>query len=156
MKGKERFHLLGELIYHAYQEGDYEAVRVLAHEYLNLAAQNKNDWNYGNAIHQANTYLGLLALKSNKIENAKNFLIEAALTPGSPQLSSFGPNMLLAKKLLELGERKVVLEYVDMTKYFWSFFPRLLPTRKWKKMILNNRIPNFGAHLTYHMHYPNS
>ena len=37
---------------------------------------------------------------------AGKYLVEAAHTPGSPQLNSFGPNVTLAKELLEMGLRR--------------------------------------------------
>ena len=151
---KERFHELGELLSKSYRSGDDESVKVLALEYLNLAPQNKGDWNYGNAIHQANIYLGLIALKNNEVEKAKDFLTKSALTPGSPQLNSYGPNMLLAKKLLEIGEKDVVLSYLKMSKKFWNPLFRMFTIKRWKKDISTGKMPDFKANLTYHITYP--
>ena len=44
----------------------------------------------------------------------------AGATPGSPQLDSFGPNMTLAKELLEKGQPDVVLHYFALCKNFWE------------------------------------
>ena len=41
-----------------------EAV-ALANETLALAPKYKHDWNYGNAIHNAHSALGLVALRGN-------------------------------------------------------------------------------------------
>jgi len=59
--------------------------------------------------------------------------------------------MLLAKKLLELGEKEVVLTYIDDCKKFWRFIFRARRARKWKKAIKKGDIPDFKAHLIYHI-----
>jgi hypothetical protein len=46
------------------------------------------------------------------IEEAKKQLLLAGKTPSSPQLNSFGPNMILAKELLDKGEKDTVLHYL--------------------------------------------
>lgn len=61
-------------------------------------------WNSGNRIHHGNLILGRIALTQGDVAEAKTRLLAAGKTPGSPQLNSFGPNMMLAKELLELGE----------------------------------------------------
>ena len=67
-----------------------------------LSAQKiKSDWNYGNALHKGNIVLGRIALERGDIAGAKEHLLAAGQTPGSPQVGSFGPNTTLAKELLE-------------------------------------------------------
>ncbi len=151
---KKRFHQLGESMAQAYQDRKFQELQKLALEYLKLATQYKSDWNYGNAIHQANIYMGLMALEKNNIDEASSFLIKAGQTPGSPQLNNFGPNMLLAKKLLEKGERNSVLIYIDQCKNFWRLLFRMGRIKKWKKKIKQGEIPDFRAHLFYHLRYP--
>lgn len=148
---KSRFHTIQQLLLQAYQKKNFESIKSLAAEYLNLAPQYKSDWNYGNAIHQANFYLGLVAVEENKIEAAKEYLLKAAKTPGSPQLNTFGPNMLLAKRLLEKEETTVVLTYIEACKKFWSIWLRFFHIRRWKKEIKKGLIPNFGGNLIYYM-----
>ena len=75
------------------------------------------------------------------------YLIEAGRTPGSPQLNSFGPNMLLAKELLEKGETATVLEYLDLCTKFWRIDHGSVST--WKKLIADGKQPNFFANLLY-------
>lgn len=151
---KSRFHQLPEILAQTYKNGHFQELQTMAAEYLDLAARHKTDWNYGNAIHQANIYLGLIALEHQETEKAKTFLLKAGQTPGSPQLNNFGPNMLLAKKLLELGEKKVVLQYIDGCKKFWKAVFRFFPINKWKKAIKEDEIPDFKAHLIYHIWHP--
>ena len=114
-----------------------------------MAEAKKEDWNYGNAIHHANLMLGQLALKNGNLEKAKEYLIQAVQTKGSPQLNSFGPNMSLAKELLEKGEQKVVIEFLDHSKKFWKWIFSWRKIRKWKKTIANKKIPDFGANLNF-------
>lgn len=89
-------------------------------------------------------------MKAGDLEHAKNYLIKAGETPGSPQLGSFGPNMSLAKELLEVGETAVVLEYIDLCEKFWQ--PQLramFGADEWKGQIENGEIPDFKANLFY-------
>ena len=144
-----RFYELSAKIRNAYQTEEYDETKILAFEYLNAASQNKGDWNYGNAIHVANIFLGLVALRESEIVKAKDCLIEAGNSPGSPQLNSFGPNMTLAKELLEIGEKDIVLRYLDLCKNFWKWYLRR-PMAKWRKEINRGNIPEFGANLIYH------
>lgn len=77
-------------------------------------------WNRGNRIHHGNLILGQIALADGDVGEAKSRLLLAGKTPGSPQLNSFGPNMQLAKELLERGETEVVLEYFELCRKFWT------------------------------------
>jgi len=79
---KSRFHQLPEIMAQTYKNEHYQELQALASEYLTLAKQHKTDWNYGNAIHQANIYLGLIVLEHQETEKAKTFLLNAGQTPG--------------------------------------------------------------------------
>ncbi len=87
-----------------------------------LLAKNtdKSSWNYGNVVYEGNQILGLAALKKGDVAAAKQYLIAAGKTRGSPQLDSFGPEMLLAQALLEKGETASVLEFLDLVAKFWA------------------------------------
>ena len=132
-----------------WSKGNFEAIRNLAQEYLTQAEDYKSDWNYGNAIHHSNLILGKVALREKKIEEAKIYLLKAGRTSGSSQLKSFGPNMSLAKELLEIGENEIVLEYLDLCKIFWRKIFSWWKIRKWKRVIRKGGIPDFGANLVY-------
>ena len=90
--------LVTDLAKSAFDAGKLEQARRWA---TTLVNQSERDWNYGNAIHQGHLILGRLALMDGNVQQAKEELIAAGNTPGSPQLNSFGPNMTLAKELLE-------------------------------------------------------
>ena len=104
-------------------------------------------WNRGNRIHHGNLILGQIALSDGNVDEAKSRLLRAGKTTGSPQLNSFGPNMLLAKELLERGETEVVLEYFELCKKFWASPHRKL--EQWADDVKSNRIPQFGGNLAY-------
>ncbi len=116
----QRFYSLDDVIKEAYRSGRLGEVKVLCAEYLTLAESFPGDWNYGNAVHKGNIYFGLVALDENRIEDSKKHLLKAGDTPGSPQLNTFGPNMLLAKALLEKGDKDTVLEYIGKLSRFWE------------------------------------
>ena len=120
-------------------------VRSHANEVLATAPKFSKDWNYGNAIHKGNLALGRLALREGKIDQAGQFLLMAGRTPGSPQLNSFGPNMLLAKELLEKGEREKVLVYFELCAKFWQ--SGSVQLKLWSTQVKLGSDPDFGANL---------
>ena len=116
-----------------------------AKEYAEIMlSQKSSSWNYGNNIHHGNIILGRIALKLDDLEEAKKRLINAGKTPGSPVLNSFGPNMALAKELLQKGEKDVVLKYFELCLKFW-YRKELL--HKWSVVVKNGKIPDFGNNL---------
>ena len=124
--------------------------RELAQECLALATSAELPeyfHNDGNAIHCSHLVLGRVALREGNLELAKVHLIESAHTIGSPNLVSFGPNMSLAKEVLEKGGREVVLEYLELCGRFWRMGSEMLA--EWAKEIAQGKIPEFGANLDY-------
>ncbi len=125
----------------------YEKAGEYAQELLTLAEKYKGDWNYGNAIHDANMVLGLIALKSNSIASAKTHLLKAGNAPGSPQIKAFGPCMLLANALLDIGETEIVIEYLQLLKKSWENNGGRL--NSWIYAIKGGGKPYFGANLSF-------
>jgi hypothetical protein len=101
----------------------------------------------GNAVFNGNLVLGRLALDEGRVEEAKRHLLAAGKTRGATALDSFGPNMSLAKDLLEKGESEAVLQYLELCRKFWSLHSGKLD--EWIKDIHAGRIPDFGANLIY-------
>jgi hypothetical protein len=131
----------------AIRAGNLEKAESRAKELLSLAEAYKSDFPRGNIIHDGNTLLGSIAMKKNKIEDARNYLRLAGSTPGSPQLNSFGPNMTLANDLLYVGERETVVEYFELCRKFWQMdFGKL---DYWTAQVRAGQIPDFGANLRY-------
>jgi len=145
--GEQRFYELGPAAKSALEAGEPEKAKQYASELLESAPKFKNDWNYGNALHEGNIVLGRIALQRGDIARAKEHLLAAGQTPGSPQLDSFGPNMTLAKELLEKGERDTVLNYLQSCAKFWKMSGDKL--RTWSATIKGGGTPDFGANLYY-------
>jgi hypothetical protein len=131
----------------ALRAGKAEQAKTVAETLLKQAETLKDDWNYGNAVHIAHLVLGQIALNEGDIDEAKHLLLEAGKTPGSPQLNNFGPNMLLAKNLLEKKERESVLKYFELCAKFWKDKDGKL--NQWKAAVSNGETPDFGKNLIY-------
>jgi tetratricopeptide (TPR) repeat protein len=143
----QRFAVLPQAAKIAFNAGKKEKAANYAQELLELAKKYPSDWNYGNAIHDGNMILGRLALANGQLEKAKSYLIEAGKTPGSPQLDTFGPNMTLAKDLLEIGEKEIVIEYFELCRKFWELENGRLDS--WSASIKGGGVPYFEANLLY-------
>jgi len=91
--------------------------------------------------------LGRVALKRGDVETAKRELLLAGATPGSPQLDSFGPNMSLAKDLLEKKQADTVIEYFALCGKFWKLEDGNL--KRWSVLAKAGEMPDFGANLVY-------
>jgi hypothetical protein len=143
----ERFYALNDAAKESFVVGKPEDARKYAEELMSLYPKYKNDWNYGNAVQDANQVLGRIALAEGRVDEAKEYLLESGRGPGSPQMNSFGPNMSLAKDLLEKGEREVVLEYFSLCRGFWKMHGEDLD--QWTAEVNAGKIPNFGANLVY-------
>lgn len=143
----DRFYALNDAAKSSIELDKTDDARKYAEELLVLMSDFEDNWNYGNAVHDANMVLGRVAVKEGRIDDAKDFLIKAGETPGSPQLDSFGPNMSLAKDLLEIDEKEAVLEYFELCRKFWDMGHDDLD--KWSKKAKAGKVPYFGANLVY-------
>ena len=142
---------LGRQLLQTYARGDYHGVSHIAQDYLTIAERHRNSHIYGTAIHQANTLLGLAELERGQTEVAAGYLLRSARTPGSRQIKAFGPSMLLALRLLERGQRRIVVRYLKMCRSLWTLsFGTLL---RWQWQIQRGQTPNFGANLSYLVDY---
>ena len=132
----------------AFEAGQFDKARH--HAELALQARPDAPYSpsgtfYANRIHHGNLVLGRIALREGDIHEAKSRLLAAAEVPGAFNLDSFGPNMMLAKELLEKGERKVVLEYFRLCSKFW----RDGRMDQWAGSVKEGKIPNFRGNLYY-------
>lgn len=103
--------------------------------------------NYGQATHVGNLVLGRIALAEGDPGKAKEYLLAAGRVPGSSTLKSFGPDMRLAKELIEVGAREAAIEYFDLCAKFWEHQGGKLD--QWKEIVRQGGVPNFGANLGY-------
>ena len=143
----ERFYALGDAAKMSFEMGDIAGATKYAEELASLAPKYKERGGNGNAIHDSNVVLGRIAVREGNIEAAKAYLVEAGRTPGSPNLNSFGPNVSLAKDLLEKGETEIVIAYFEACKTFWEMDRGRLDT--WIELATKGEIPDFGANLVY-------
>ena len=148
MNDADRFYKLTADAGAAYTKGDKENARILAERLLAESDKWKDDWNYGNSTHVSNIVLGLTAVDQGDVAEAKSRLLAAGRTTGSPQLKSFGPNMLLADRLLEKGETDVVLEYFDLCRKFWTFGSGK-QLDQWTAQVKAGERPDFKGNLRY-------
>jgi hypothetical protein len=115
---------------------------------LALAKASPKSWDYGNAVHKGRLVLGRIAVREGRIVDAVWLLRASGETLGSSQLiSSFGPNMSLAKDLLEHREIDAVLAYLEQCRVFWKMGGDKLDA--WVQEVKAGRVPNFGANLHY-------
>jgi len=105
---------------------------------------SRNDRTTGQIIHDSHIVLGRVALRSGQVDEAKAHLIQAGKVTGGGTLTSFGPNMSLAKELFERGERDAVLQYLEECNMFWSFNGT---ARRWIDTIKAGGTPNFAPNL---------
>jgi hypothetical protein len=136
----------------ALSAGETEKARSYALELISLGDQLKSQPGFGQSLytqatHVGNLVLGRIALARSDIGGAKQYLLAAARVPGSPPLKSFGPDMELAKELIEKGEREAVVEYFDLCATFWEREDGKLA--KWKNIVQQGGMPDFGPNLVY-------
>lgn len=143
----ERAGALAEAAKVATQVGEFAAAETWATEALALLPNAKRNWNFGNMVHDAHLALGRAALVHGDRARARRELLLAGQTPGSPQLDSFGPNMLLARDMLRAGEREAVFEYFEECRQFWKFGDSRL--RRWRRLASWHVPPDFGANLLF-------
>ena len=144
-----RFLSLRGIARRALERGDHDSAERLARELLTLAEEYRSDWNYGNAIHQGHVLLGSAALARGDVSRAVSELLAAGRTPGSPQLNSFGPNVALARELLQKGQTASVLEYFSLCRRFWMPQFAEAKLKECESDVTAGREPSFGPHLVY-------
>ncbi len=143
--GEALFYKLPELAKRAFNAGDTDKAEAYSKKLLQMASQYPTNWNYGNAIYYGNFVLGRIALQRGNLVLAGQYLLAAGTTPGSPQLNSFGPNLALAKELLDKGQSEVVLQFFTLCKKFWEMDDGKLD--KWSATIRSGGIPDLTGNL---------
>lgn len=137
-----RFYSLDDKITEAYEVNDFDQSKALLAEYLELADIYRCNWNYGNAIHDANRILGLISLKDGNIDEAVKYLLASGKSTGSPQLDTFGPELDLANELLKLGKKEEVKAYLLDISSFWEMDDGSVD--RWVKEIANGELPELN------------
>jgi hypothetical protein len=116
-KDYRRLHLI-DWGWKALDKQRYEQAETYAAEALVEAESPPRRSPDGNALHDGNQILGLVWLHRGDIEKAKGYLLEAGRRPAEAR-SSTKPHMILARELLQHGEKEVVLQYLDLVKVFF-------------------------------------
>jgi hypothetical protein len=137
------------LVSAAFDAGDMDKAERFAKDLLVTAEKLDKRFHANSAkdaTHISNTILGLIAFEKGNVDEAKKFLLASSkVIDGSHVLKSFGPEMLLAKKLIEKNERETVIHYLDNCSAFWKMDRGQL--EKWKSVINEGGIPDFGGQL---------
>ena len=133
--------LLGSVANASFEAGKLVRAKAIASHLLDKYGHDKDSVPYDDAVFEGNQVLGRVALREGNIARAKRHLLASARISGSPVLSSFGPDMTLAKELLEKGQKTVVLEYLHLCATFWNKAARL---KDWEDDIGKGRMPDFG------------
>jgi hypothetical protein len=138
--------LLARMAKTALAARDRDKAQRYADEALEASRHGVFPWT-GDAIHQGNIVLGRLALERGDVEAAKRFLLLAGKAPGSSTLGSTGPNMALARDLLQRGESAAVLQYLEECGDFWGGNRGKLA--EWTVLIRAGLKPDFGPNVDY-------
>ena len=143
---EQKFFALGPAAKESFEAGKVEDAQKYAQDLMVLLPDFKDSTDYGGAMSDANIVLGRVALKKGQVEEAKRYLLAAGRSPTSPYLANYGPNMGLAKDLLEKGDRQTVLEYLDLCRKFWSNGSAQLT--QWTQQIKDGKTPDFKGNLS--------
>ncbi|HLH30707.1 MAG TPA: hypothetical protein VKY31_05860, partial [Terriglobia bacterium] len=103
--------LAGDMAQDAFKLGDFPAAATLAKIYLDGVDRA--------AVQRGNTILGRIALRSGDLESSKQYLLASAGQGAARDISVSGPTLILAKELLEHGERDAVVEYLEKCAGLW-------------------------------------
>ena len=86
-------------------------------------------------------YLGLVALHHGDVATARAELLSAGkYGRRSPVLASFGPELPLAKELLDRGERDTVIAFLDDLEVIWEYEAERV--RKWRAAVRRGETPS--------------
>ncbi|PYS11871.1 MAG: hypothetical protein DMG17_21865 [Acidobacteria bacterium] len=127
--------LPGEMADAAFRIGDFPAAVELAKIYLKSSDRP--------AVQRANTILGRIALRTGGLADARQYLLDSANPAAAPDIALSGPTLVLAKELIEHGERETVLAYLESCLKLWPRGENVL--RIWIADIKNGRTPNLGG-----------
>ena len=143
---EQRFYALGAAAKESFAAGKMQDAEKYAQELMSLLPSFQQTREYGAAMSDANLVLGRIAMRKGNIEDAKRYLMAVGKCPATPDLQNYGPNMSLAKDLLEKGERQAVLGYFELCRKFWLNGSAQLD--QWSQQVRDGKIPDFGPNLS--------
>jgi hypothetical protein len=97
---------------------------------------------YGYAVYTGNLILAQAALDRDDLESSRKFLLKAATTTGFRYIEQNGPDAVVARSLLQRGDRDTVLDYLRRFHKLWPRGMQVL--ERWETTISAGRIPNFN------------
>jgi tetratricopeptide (TPR) repeat protein len=137
----EKADLLGSVAKAAFDAGNLIRAKAYASHLLKKYGRDKDFPSYDDAVFEGNQILGRVALRNGNITRAKVHLLDSVRISGSPTLSTFGPDMTLAKELLERAQKTAVIEFLHLCAKFWKDEGGLL--KDWEADIRKGRMPDF-------------
>lgn len=144
----ERAEILLEVGKLALQIGNFERAKQIATNLILEYGQSTSNAEFDDATHTGNIILGKVALIGNQIEKAKEYLLISIKAPLRDKRNFLTPDLELANKLLDLGEKDTVLEYLKLCQELKNFkdHPDLYgdemkALKKWQKQIENGKKP---------------
>ena len=96
----------------------------------------------GYAVYAGNLILSQAALDKNNNAAAGKYLLQAATSLGVREVADNGPDMTVARVLIERGDKDTVIEYLRRCRNLWPKGAPLLD--RWQTQIRNGRTPNFN------------
>jgi len=126
--------LAGEMADAAFKVGDFAGASAFAK--IHLQGKDRT------AVQRANTVLGRVALRAGDLPAARQYLLDSSTLQTSRDVSLAGPTMILAKELLEEGEKDAVLQYLANCLLLWPRGESVL--QMWIADIKIGKTPKFG------------
>jgi hypothetical protein len=115
------------------------AARSAAEELLGRSKRFRRDYRFMNGIHYSHIVLGRLALANGDFPTATRHLEQAGRTPVT---SATAPNTILAREVLALGGRDIVIRYLD--DYLAnSHTGRRQEATRWREDLRSGRQPHW-------------
>lgn len=136
---EDRLHLLVKCAEAAFDAGRLPQATDHAMAAIALAPKASDDRHLHDSLHVAHTVLGLVAFEQGDLDKACRELDLAGRegSPDSPVLASFGPDFLLANRLLACRRSSEVIAYLKLCERFWK--PKHV--RVWRKAIEKGERP---------------
>jgi hypothetical protein len=133
-----------DLVKTAYDAGEWARARQAAEDLLQVATAR---YNPADMLHAAHCVLGRLALRDRDVNEAKRRLVLAAdALTSNGGIQASGPRELwLARELLEGGERRAVIEYLQQCSPAWQDTHHCAEV--WAAAVERGEMPDFGHNL---------
>jgi hypothetical protein len=139
---------LSDRLQESLRTGDIAAAAVLAVEVQSaedaVSPAKKTPPLRSSNVYNINDALGRAAFLRQDYAGASDYLLKAADTPGKdPALSTFGPDLWLARALLKAGYKDVVITFLERCKAFWPS-PHI---DEWVSALQDGRSPDFSHNI---------